>query len=171
MIRNLSRGRSKGLKGDQLINLAALLDVSPEWLQGDGQAIQYVGAAPARVPLISWVHAGQLELDTYAQDLLGEIDQAGLDPAGDWVAMRVVGDSMDRISPPDSIIFVDRNDKKLVPNGLYILYDGDEGSSYKRYRPNPTRFEPVSTNPSHEPLFLDREPVVFGRVKKTVLDL
>lgn len=175
LIRNLTRGRAKGLRGEQLFGLAAVLGVSPAWLQHDGDLQNAVEASQKgdlmRVPLISWVSAGGLHLDTIGQDIIGERLEGGLDPRGDWVALRVEGDSMDRISPPGSIIFVDRADRQLVPNACYVIADEDGGTTYKRFRPNPMRFEPVSTNPVHEPLFLAREPEIFGRVKKTILAL
>jgi phage repressor protein C with HTH and peptisase S24 domain len=176
LVRNLKRARSQGLKGHSLLMLASVLGVTPQWLEGNATNRSVPGVSQAdrglmRVPLIAWIHAGQMHTDTVAQDTLGEMTVGGLDPAGDWVAMRVTGDSMDRISPPDSVILVDRADRELVPNGCYVIYDGDDGTTYKRFRANPPRFEPVSTNPTHEPLFYDREPEVFGRVKKTILDL
>lgn len=33
------------------------------------------------------------------------------------------------------------------------------------------RFEPVSTNPAHEPIFYEEEPKIIGRVRKTILDM
>lgn len=78
---------------------------------------------------------------------------------------------MDRISPPDSMIIVNRRDKRLVANACYVIADGDGGATYKRYRPDPMRFEPVSTNPAHEPMFPDHEPTIIGRVRRTILDM
>lgn len=124
------------------------------------------------VPLISWVSAGHLT----HQDTVTEIDDfpvievAGL-PAGDWVALRVDGDSMDRISPPDSIIIVNRKDKRLVSNACYVIANHHGEATYKRYRPNPDRFEPVSTNPVHEPIFPDNDVPVVGRVRRTMLEM
>ena len=94
-----------------------------------------------------------------------------LDPRGEWIALRVEGDSMDRISPPGSLILVDLTDKALVPNACYIITDGDSQATYKRFRSNPPRFEPVSTNPSHQPIFPDGEPAVIGRVRRSLIDM
>ena len=104
-------------------------------------------------------------------EIIGHVKAADLDPSGDWVALKVVGDSMDRISPPDSIIYVDRKDKVLVPNACYVISNGDGEATYKRFRPNPMRFEPVSTNPAHEPIYPTREPLIVGRVKKSTLEM
>lgn len=127
------------------------------------------GAMP--VPIISWVSAGTLVQPDIVLD--GDdsplIEVAGLDAAGDWIALRVESDSMDRISPPESIILANRRDKRLVANACYVIADVDGKATYKRYRPNPKRFEPVSTNPAHEPIFPDNDPLIVGRVRMTIL--
>jgi phage repressor protein C with HTH and peptisase S24 domain len=126
------------------------------------------------VRLISWVSAGALtssdaETDTEDAPIILE---PGLDPNGDWIALRVDGDSMNRISPHDSVIFVNRRERQLVPNACYIIGDGNGGATYKRYRP-PNIWEPVSTNPAHKPIVLPpgEEPDIIGRVRKTVLTM
>lgn len=125
----------------------------------------------ADVPILSWVSAGMMARDDVQQDVVGEIRMSDLDPRGEWIALRVEGDSMDRISPPGSLILVDLTDKALVPNACYIITDGDSQATYKRFRSNPPRFEPVSTNPSHQPIFPDGEPAVIGRVRRSLIDM
>lgn len=154
---------------DTLIQLARALDTTPEWLAfGAGEE------ASKSVPLISWVSAGSFDHADAVHDLSNATRITVTDlNAGDWVALQVSGDSMDRISPPDSIILVNRSDTRLVANACYIVQDIDGSATYKRYRPSPDRFEPVSTNDSHEPLFPDpgNMPRIFGRVGRTILDL
>lgn len=131
---------------------------------------------PVGAPLISWVSAGVLKTPGIVLEL-GEAKTAyvhGLDPKGDWIALQVEGDSMDRISPPESIIFVDRKDRRLVTNACYVIADAEGGeATYKRFRANPDRWEPVSTNPEHEPVFVKEgsEPAIVGRVRKTLLSM
>jgi SOS-response transcriptional repressor LexA len=140
--------------------------VSPAWLlTGEGDP-------KGGVPLLSWVSAGEL----MAED--GDIDFSSVRrlqvadlPPGDWIALQVIGDSMDRISPPESIIFVNRRDKRLVANACYVIADENGEATYKRYRPNPERFEPVSVNPAHEPHFSNGSPRIIGRVRRTMLDM
>lgn len=134
------------------------------------------GGAIVAAPLISWVSAGKLEKpDVSILDLSDSerVSAVGLDPGGRWIALRVSGDSMDRISPPESIIFVNLKERKLIPNACYVIEDEEGGSSYKRYRPDPARWEPVSINKKHKPYLVegDRGPKIIGRVKRTVLDL
>jgi SOS-response transcriptional repressor LexA len=124
-----------------------------------------------QVPLLSWVSAGKMSFPDVSDEVIGTVQEGNLDPEGDWIALQVVGDSMDRISPPESIIFVDRSDKVLVPNACYVISNGDGEATYKRFRSNPMRFEPVSTNPSHEPIYPAREPLIVGRVKKSTIQM
>lgn len=126
------------------------------------------------VPQVSWVSAGALAMPD-AEIMTEEfpvILEPGLDPDGDWIALRVDGDSMNRISPHDSIIFVNRKDKRLVPNACYVIGDGEGGATYKRYRP-PNSWEPVSTNLAHQPFVLrsGTEPDIIGRVRKSILSM
>lgn len=125
------------------------------------------------VPLISMVSAGRLFQNPSVHALdepLQHVHTEGL-PDGDWIALRVEGSSMDRISPPDSIIFVNRKEKRLVPNACYVIADVDEGATYKRFRPDPMRFEPVTFAEGHKTIFPDNEPRILGRVRRTRLDM
>ena len=157
-------------RSDNLEKLAAVLQTTTDWLlTGTGDVTpkhQF-----SIVPLITWVSAGRMSFPDVSDDIIRMIEEGSLDPDGDWIALKVVGDSMDRISPPDSIIFVDRNDRVLVPNACYVISTTEGEATYKRFRPDPMRFEPVSTNPTHEPIYPRREPLIVGRVKKTILDM
>ena len=157
-------------RSDNLEKLADVLQTSVYWLL-NGSGGHDDREAPAEIPLIAWVAAGRMSFPDITDEIIGHVKAADLDPSGDWVALKVVGDSMDRISPPDSIIYVDRKDKVLVPNACYVISNGDGEATYKRFRPNPMRFEPVSTNPAHEPIYPTREPLIVGRVKKSTLEM
>lgn len=124
------------------------------------------------VPLISMVSAGQLFQNPSVQDIENAkpVQVSGLGD-GDWIALSVDGSSMDRISPPESVIFVNRRDKRLVPNACYVIEDEEGGASYKRYRPDPDRFEPVTFTEGHKTIFPKGPVKVLGRVRRTVLDL
>jgi transcriptional regulator with XRE-family HTH domain len=160
----------------KLPEIARALSVTPSEID-ENFAIEDRGSVLA-APLISWVNAGPLEAhEPLPLDQDGNPERkytAGITPIeGDWVAFKVKGDSMDRISPPDSFIFVNQNDRRLVTNACYVIKDVDGGLSYKRYRSGPARWEPVSTNKKHKTYLVkgDRGPIVTGRVKRTMLDL
>lgn len=182
-IRNWRRTVKEGSKGGATLRkieaLAPVLRTTPAWL------IDEIGPEEesnvrdqstfVAAPLVSWVSAGALtQTDAPVPDVeeLPPVYAPDLDPMGDWIALRVDGDSMNRISPHDSIIFVNRKDRRLVPNACYVIGDGDGGATYKRYRP-PNTWEPVSTNLVHKPLELPdgQEPDIIGRVRKTILSM
>lgn len=154
-------GRNVSVKN--LNKIADALGVTPSELIED--------QPPVEIPIMSWVSAGQMLRDDGQQDIIGHIEMPDLDPAARWIALRVEGDSMDRISPPGSLIFVDVDDKNLVPNGCYVIADDDNQVTYKRFRSNPPRFEPVSTNISLQPIYPDGEPIIIGRVRRSLIDM
>jgi SOS-response transcriptional repressor LexA len=158
-----------------LREIAAALGVSDDWLvTGKGQkSAPPKGAAKPTIdlPIISWVSAGEMSKPDMSDVQIGNIAMSGLDANGDWIALQVDGDSMDRISPPGSIVIVNRKDKRLVPNACFVIADDDGNATYKRFRANPPRFEPVSTNPAHEAIFPENEPVIVGRVRRSVLEM
>lgn len=177
MRRDIEAGKSRSMSAATVEKLAAVLRTTSHWLlTGEGseeleQAEDYRDTV-CFVPLISWVSAGKLEDVCYAHSLADapRLPIAGL-PPGDWIALDVTGDSMDRLSPPGSRIVVNRRDTDLRPGGCYVVVTEQGEATFKRYKNNPDRFEPVSTNPAHEPLFPHGPLTVVGRVRRTILDL
>ena len=118
------------------------------------------------VPLISWETAAKLGMSgapVLAKDITRIEHAVDIDPNGNWIALRVNGDDMNLKSPPDSIIFVNRRDRRLEPFKYYVIGLAT-GALYRRFRP-PSTWEAVSTNPQHKPLIVT-EPVIIGRVSK-----
>lgn len=161
-ISRMARG-DRNVSVKNLNKIAAALDVSPSELIDDHLMVE--------IPIISWVSAGHMLREDGQQDVIGHIEMPYLDPRGQWIALRVEGDSMDRISPPGSLIFVDLTDQELVPNGCYVIADDGNHVTYKRFRANPARFEPVSTNLSLQPIYPDGEPIIVGRVRLSIIDM
>jgi len=162
-------GKSQSPRGKTLSRLAEVLECDVEWLL-HGAPSSAAGAR--RVPLISWVSAGRPEAPDSVTDLDGceILEMSGL-PDGDWFALNVEGDSMDRISPPGSVIVANRRERQLVPNACYVIALEDGSATYKRYRASPSRFEPVSINPAHEAIFPDGAVRVIGRVRRSILEM
>lgn len=165
---------SRGITPEMLSKYAAKYRVTVDWLLNGKSAHKKAAETVTPVRLISWVSAGGLTQPDITPEIFDDFPTAyapDLDPAGDWIALRVDGHSMDRISPHDSIIFVNRKEKTLVPNALYIIGDGNGGATYKRYRP-PNILEAVTTRPDqYPPITFDSEPDIIGRVRKTILSL
>lgn len=80
-------------------------------------------------------------------------------------AVEIRGDSMDKILPEGGWAIVDPDQTGLYIKGVYLIENGEHDATIKRYMGEPARFEPVSTNPTHQPLFLANVPHrVIGRV-------
>jgi hypothetical protein len=78
---------------------------------------------------------------------------------------------MNKISPPDSIIFVNLRDKRLVTNGCYVISDESGQATYKRYRPNENPpFQPASYMDIPPPA-LEGAITIIGRVKRSMIDM
>lgn len=127
----------------------------------------------ALVPVLDMVSAGKLaDLSTQipAEDV-PLVAFADLGP-GDFFALRVVGDSMDRISPEGSLIVVNRADRDLVAERPYVFSLRGE-ATYKLWQPRPPHLAPHSWNAANKPIFLKgmKGLEVVGRVRRTVLDL
>lgn len=178
LIRDMRRGVTgkngvKGAKVDSLTALAPVLKTSVGWLAA-GEGMEEIDDNPAivtAIPVISWVQAGLPNLAEIIADA-PRIYLANM-PDGEWFALRVEGDSMDRISPPGSIIIINRKQRLLAANACFVFTDENGAGTYKRYRPAPPRLEPVSTNLTHEPIFLSgqSDPRVVGRVRFSLLEM
>jgi SOS-response transcriptional repressor LexA len=130
------------------------------------------GADVAEAPMGSWVAAtGFSEPTAVERGEAPYLPVPGL-PPGDYLALRVVGDSMNLIAPEGAVIIVDRGDTLLQPRGYYVFATPDHAeATFKRWMSRPDRLEPYSTNPAHEAIYLDAPPAVIGRVRKVMLDL
>jgi SOS-response transcriptional repressor LexA len=145
-----------------------------EWLlDAEGAPTAPFDRDVAAVPLLAWVSAGNLvssESQIPVEDvpLLAFADLG----RGEFFALKVEGDSMDRLSPDGSIIIVNRAERELLP-GRYYVFSLRGETTFKRWQPEPPRLEPYSTNPANQTLFIKRSKdlEVVGRVKRTVLDL
>ena len=131
-------------------------------------------ASLTHIPLLSWVSAGKLadadsQIPVEKVPLLAFADLG----RGEFFALKVSGDSMDRISPDGSIIVVNRAERQLISGKPYVFYITDEGSTYKVWHADPPYLLPHSTNPANLPIFPKRKRdfTVIGRVRRTVLDL
>lgn len=149
--------------------------VEPGWIlfgdEGEGSAPAYVPVF-SDVPLVSWISAGELQDQETVMDFSDFPHVSAVDlPEGDWLALRVENNSMNKISPPDSVIFVNRRDKRLVANACYIIADEQGRATYKRYRPNAKpQFQPVSYDKVPAPK-LEGAITVIGRVKRSIIDM
>lgn len=126
------------------------------------------------IPLISWVAASAFTemVPTRTIDALSYLTVGDL-PSGDYFALSVQGDSMDRVAPDKSRIIVNRHEMHLQHRKFFIFEDRGS-TTFKRAMMKPRlRLEPYSTNPSHEAIFPENpeEIQVLGRVVRVIHDL
>jgi len=120
-----------------------------------------------------------------AKDRVHELPLIGMAGAGNWIeaievtrrqvpvpagmkgkfALEIVGNSMNLLLPDGSIAIVDPDDTSLFVGKLYLLLNDDGEATVKRFRTEPSRFEPVSDDPSHEAFEIGSMPFrVIGRI-------
>lgn len=162
-ITQLLKGNRR-LKVDEVPRIAEYLGVEPPKDDASDEII--------RVPMVSWVSAGEMTDQASVIDL-SEFPTIAVSrlQASRWIALRVDGPSMNKISPPDSLIFVDLNDRRLVTNACYVICDETGAATYKRYRPNDDPpFQPASYEKIPPPT-LEGAITVIGRVKRSMIDM
>jgi SOS-response transcriptional repressor LexA len=169
-------GESRDIHLPELHILAQVFNDTPPGLV----APREIAAPPDRsrqvvhVPLLGKIQAGKLR-NSLSQVLKEEwptLSFSGLG-RGEFFALRVEGDSMDRISPEGSIIVVNGLEKNLMSGRCYIFEHRGE-MTFKMWQGDaPAHLAPYSTNPANKPIFPKKKSdfEVIGRVKRTVLDL
>lgn len=124
------------------------------------------------IPLLSKVTPGRLIATEQisAEDVERLMTFSDL-PDGNWVGLRVEDDSMNRVAPPLSLILVNMSDKVLVNDKYYVFVTENGDVTFKLYRSNPDRLQPLSTNLDHETIFPGRTLTVVGRVYRAIINL
>lgn len=115
------------------------------------------------VPVIGIAAAGcwreAVEVPAY---LVPQLKRPGCNQA---FAVQVDGDSMDLIIPERSYAVIDPDQKRLLDKRVYLIQNSSRDTTIKRYRSDPARFEPVSSNPEHNVIHIgEHEITVIGRV-------
>lgn len=176
-IRDLVEGKKRSFNQGKIALVAQALNWSAQELMGE----KPVAAKPPRgspkisqIPLLDSVTAGRLrtpssQIPVEDVPLLAFADLG----RGEFFALRVEGDSMDRVSPEGSVIVVNKADRNLI-NGKYYVFAIKGDTTFKVWQGGDNaHLAPFSTNPSNKPVFFKRKSdlEVIGRVKRTVLDL
>ncbi|MGA7807476.1 LexA family transcriptional regulator [Bradyrhizobium sp.] len=140
------------------------------------QRSERLPAKLVQVPLLDTVTAGRLKAPS-SQIPIEDVPLLAFTDLGrgEFFALRLEddADSMDRVSPPGSIVIVNKADRQLR-TGKFYIFSIDGETTYKMWQDgDPAYLSPYSTNPAHKPVFIrkKRDFDVIGRVKRTVLDL
>ncbi len=168
-IRNVIRGRSVSPRGKTLCAIAEALNWSIEELLGQGNLSNRSYPMTA-VPVVSWVEAGSFSeaSDPYEP---GDSDNEIQVPStsSTLIALIVRGSSMNRVAPDGSTILVDYSLSDLISGKYYVVKNGGD-ATFKRYRSNPDRFEPDSTE-DHQIIFPKNTITVVGQVVRVIHNL
>lgn len=120
------------------------------------------GTVARRIAVIGMVAAGNWREAVHHAD---EFIPAPID-APNAFALRVAGDSMDRLAPDGAYALVNPDEFNLRDGQYYVVMNGEGETTFKQYRADPARLEPSSSNPNHQTLTLGREQfTVVGRVE------
>lgn len=158
-IMKLERSHRK-LDLDWLDRLAAAFGVDPLFLMGADTKT----AGLTMVPVVGRIAAGNWQ--EAVEDPIGIIPVPDTMMKGPKTfALRPDGDSMNLIIPENGWVLVNPEDGDLRDGKIYAVMNGEGETTLKRYRAEPARLEPCSTNPAHVAMTLGREPfTVVGRV-------
>jgi repressor LexA len=151
---------------DSLLHLAKIFNTSTDFLLGNVEE-RYTSPKGVKVPVLGYIRAG-IPLDAVEEIL----DYEEVDPAmaakGDLFALRVKGDSMERIREGDVIICAET---PCVESGTVavVLVNGNE-ATVKKVVKHKEGLSLVAFNPAYSPMFYTNEecetlPVrIVGRV-------
>lgn len=120
---------------------------------------------PTFIPVIGMIAAGNWREAIHSPD--GEIPIVNAKPH--MFALEVSGDSIDRVARHGSFVAIDPTDPALNDGSIYAVQNVEGETTLKRFRRNPDRLEPDSTNPDHKPIFLGTEVItVIGRATQVI---
>jgi repressor LexA len=159
---------------EQIKELSTIFNVPMECI-ADMQAVHAYGntstAAPkhgVRIPVLGSVAAGiPLEAVTDVEDY-EEIPEA-LAAGGEYVALRIHGDSMEPRMLEGDVVIVRVQETIESGETAIVMVDGGEATC-KRIKKTPDGLMLISNNPAYEPMFYTRKQVaelpvrIFGKV-------
>lgn len=154
---------SKSLHGDRRFTAEEMDKIRQLLTDQPIPAIE--GILPTRrIPIIGSVAAGNWR--EAIQQPMGTMPMPEADMPEDAVALRVVGDSMDRLVPDGGIVIFSPSDRELFADNYYVVTNGDGETTFKQYKPNPARLVPCSNNPQHKDINIgDGGFQIVGRVE------
>jgi SOS-response transcriptional repressor LexA len=173
--RAAAEGKTTGATQDKLEAVAQVLHTKFLWLT-TGNGPEEAGAADeaTSIPVYADVPAGKMmatEGIAKAEDIRSHVTISGLGK-GNWAALIVNGNSMNKVAPDGSMIVFNRADQRPVDNGFFVFEHPETGeATFKRFGAGkPPRLRPYSYD-DYDPIMVTEDIVIVGRVKKVLVDL
>lgn len=155
------------LKGERRIQQNEMPAVA-KWLGMSDSAVETAdipdGAIPVTsIPLLGEVPGGPWREAVRTSHHYIPAPQPGMPRSA--YALKVFGDSMDKIVQDGATIIIDPEDRDLFDKWLYVVRNDEGDVTFKQYRDNPARLVPCSKNPDHKTTSVaDRDYDIVGRV-------
>jgi len=113
------------------------------------------------VPLVGTISCGDWQ--EAVENALGQVPAV---QGGSRVfALQAQGDSMNELIADRGYVYVDPDDTELRDDKIYVVVNGDNEATVKKFKANPARLVPCSDNPNHREILLGNAPCsVIGRV-------
>ena len=123
------------------------------------------GALPTReIPIVGIVPGGNWR--EAIQQPLGSIPMPADDIPPEARALRVVGDSMDKLVGDGGTVIFIPNDRDLYPDRYYVVINAEGETTFKQFKADPARLVPCSNNPKHRDIMMgDGNFEIVGRIE------
>lgn len=159
-------------KGDRLNRIADYAGITVDELLGREPRHSNIleGAVPAvGIPLLGDVPGGPWREAIQKSRQFIPAPQPGMPTSA--YALKVRGDSMDKLAKDGATIIIDPTDFDLFERRLFVVRNVDGEVTFKQYLEKPARLVPCSKNPEHKPIpVTEKGYEVVGRVIKIILD-
>lgn len=153
-------GGSRRLSDHWAQRLAPHLGVSPYEL------FMPADATPLRlVPIIGNISCGNWqEAIENAEGMVAASANGGRN----LFALKAAGTSMDMLINDGGYVYVDPDDRDLIDGKVYAVMNGNNETTAKRYKANPARLVPCSSDQAHKEIIVGENPfTVIGRIVGT----
>lgn len=137
-----------------LYQIAAFLDTTPEYLKGESKSPRRI----KKIPVLGNVAAGVPIEAIEEWDDWEEIDEDQY-PAGEYIALRIHGDSMEPKFSEGDVVIVQYGNPCESGDIAIVMVNGSEATC-KKIKFMPEGIFLISLNPEYEPMFFSAKEVV-----------
>ncbi|TNZ90917.1 DNA-binding protein [Vibrio parahaemolyticus] len=147
-IQSIESGRTR--KPRDIVSIADALKCSPNWLLNGGSVIPLTHINSRRIPLLSYVQAGELTEENPIREPDGSFEYVSCDDdiGSEAFALRIEGDSMTPDFREGDLVIIDPSVAPAPGEFVFAVSDDSHGT-FKKYKPsgvNAKDFELIPLN-------------------------